>query len=71
VVEKIMGSFLVPEKAVVSVSPGNADSKAVAKDIADSIQQGLEKTYGKSVAVARTTHAQNARRRRESCSPMA
>ena len=46
VVEKIMGSFLIPEKAVVLFTR-NADSKAVAKDIADSINRELEKTYGK------------------------
>lgn len=46
VVEKIMGSFLIPEKMVVLFTR-NADSKAVAKDIADSINRELEKTYGR------------------------
>ena len=46
VVEKIMGSYLIPEKMVVLFTR-SADSKAVAKDIADAINRELEKTYGR------------------------
>jgi hypothetical protein len=46
VVEKIIGSFVIPEKMVVLFTR-NADSKAVAKDIADAINRELEKTYGR------------------------
>lgn len=46
VIEKIMGSYLIPERAVVLFTR-DADSKAVAEDIAKAINSLLEKTYGK------------------------
>jgi hypothetical protein len=45
VVEKLMGSYLIPEKMVVLFTRG-ADSKAVAEDIAKAINRLLEETYG-------------------------
>jgi hypothetical protein len=45
VAEKILGSFLLPEKMVVLFTR-KADSKAVAKDIADSINTLLKQAYG-------------------------
>ncbi len=46
VVEKLMGSYLIPEKIVVLFTR-DADSKAVAADIAKAINKLLERTYGK------------------------